>query len=216
VNEPVVVLTDLGLAILGGWLGWRLWREAGGKMLPKAGAVLLGGLASAAFWGAIFHAFFPEDTATLAGFIAWIPVALSILVVAATLLELALRILAPWVEQAVRRAIVAIYAVAFVGTVLLVDESFSTIVRFYGPALLLFLIAALWQAIRSGSRGWMLIAAAFIVSAGAAVLQQAQVSLHPVYFDHNAVYHAVQAVAVVLLYFGFRRSPDASPLTARS
>jgi hypothetical protein len=185
-------------------------------MLPKAGAVLLGGLASAAFWGAIFHAFFPEDTATLAGFIAWIPVVLSILVVAATLLELALRILAPWLGQAVRRAIVAIYAVAFVGTVLLVDESFSTIVRFYGPALLLFLIAALWRAIRSGSRGWMLIAAAFIVSAGAAVLQQAQVSLHPVYFDHNAVYHAVQAVAVVLLYFGFRRSPDASSLTARS
>jgi hypothetical protein len=55
----------------------------------------------------------------------------------------------------------------------------------------------------------MLIAAAFVCSAVAAVLQQAQVSLHPVYFDHNAVYHVVQAVAVVLLYFGFRRSPDA-------
>jgi hypothetical protein len=41
------------------------------------------------------------------------------------------------------------------------------------------------------------------------VLQQAGVSIHPVYFDHNAVYHVVQAVAVVLLYLGFQRSPEA-------
>jgi hypothetical protein len=203
-NEPAVVLTDLGLAVLGGWLGWRLWKVAGQRKLPRAGAVLLGGLASAAFWGAIFHAFFPQDTATPGGFIAWIPVVLSILVVAATLLDLALRILGPGLGPALRRTLVAIYAVAFIAVVLLVDESFSTIVRFYGPVILLFLAAAVWQAIRHAGRGWGLIAAAFIFSAGAAMLQQAQVSLHPVYFDHNAVYHVVQAVAVVLLYFGFR------------
>ncbi len=208
-NEPAVVLTDLGLAILGAWLGWRLWRIAGASTLQGAGALLLAGLASAALWGAIFHAFFPEDTATLAGFIAWIPVALSILVVAATLLELALGILAPRLASALRRTIVAGYAIVFVAVVLLVDESFSTIVRFYGPVLLLFLLAALGQAIRTRSGGWTLIAAAFICSALAAVLQQAHVSLHPVYFDHNALYHVVQGVAVVLLYFGFRSAPDA-------
>lgn len=207
-NEPAVVLTDLGLAILGAWLGWRLWRAAGTRTLPRSGALLLTGLASAALWGAIFHAFFPEDTATPGGFIAWIPVALSILVVAATLLALALRVLAPGLAPAVRRALVAVYAAVFVAVVLLVDESFSTIVRFYGPVLLLFLIASLWQAIRSSSGGWMLITTAFVCSALAAALQQAQVSIHPVYFDHNAVYHLAQGVAVVLLYFGFRSSPD--------
>jgi hypothetical protein len=30
--------------------------------------------------------------------------------------------------------------------------------------------------------------------------QQAGVALHPVHFDHNAVYHVVQAVALYLLY----------------
>jgi hypothetical protein len=209
-NEPAVVLTDLGLAVLGGWLGWRLWKVAGERPLPRAGSVLLAGLASAALWGAIFHAFFPQDTATFGGFIAWIPVALSILLVAATLLDLTLRILAPRLGQAVRLALVAIYSIAFVAVVLLVDESFSTIVRFYGPVVVLFLATALWQAIRSASRGWMLIAAAFIFSVGAAMLQQAQVSLHPVYFDYNAVYHVVQAVAVVLLYFGFRAAKSDS------
>jgi hypothetical protein len=51
-----------------------------------------------------------------------------------------------------------------------------------------------------------LIAAGLIMSAGAAVLQQAKVSLHPDYFDHNAVYHVVQGIALVVLYLGFRRT----------
>src|SRR5438552_19210437 len=36
------------------------------------------------------------------------------------------------------------------------------------------------------------------------LLQQANVSIHPVYFDHNAVYHVLQGIALVLLYRGFR------------
>ena len=43
-----------------------------------------------------------------------------------------------------------------------------------------------------------------------AVLQQLEVALHPVYFDHNAVYHAVQAAALVVLYLGFRRVADSA------
>ena len=208
IHDPDVVFTDLGLAILAGWLGWRLWTRTGPGTLPRAGVVLLGGLASAAFWGAIFHAFFPANTTTLSGFIAWIPVSLSILVVGATLLELSLRLLVPRLAPPVRRSLVAVYAAAFATVVLLVDESFSSIVRFYVPPLVLFLAAALRQAIRGASAAWTLIAVAFSISAGAALIQQAEVSIHPVYFDHNAVYHVVQAVAVVLLYLGFQRSPQ--------
>jgi hypothetical protein len=40
------------------------------------------------------------------------------------------------------------------------------------------------------------------------VVQQARISLHPEHFDHNAVYHVLQGVALVLLYRGFRaRAP---------
>jgi hypothetical protein len=127
-------------------------------------------------------------------------------VVGATLLELGLRLLAPRLMPPIRRSLVAVYAAGFAAVVLLIDESFSSIVRFYVPPLLLFLIAAVRQAVRDASAGWTLIAVAFTVSAGAAVLQQAGVSIHPVYFDHNAVYHVVQAVAVVVLYLGFQRA----------
>lgn len=203
-HEPAVVLTDLALAILGAVLCWRL---------TGLGAVLMGGLASAAFWGAIFHAFFPDRTATPLGFIAWLPVALSILIVAAALLTLALSILAPSLPVSLRRTIVAIYAVGFASIVLFIDESFSTIVRLYGPTLVLGLAAAAFQAIRTrtGGRwglGWALVALGLAVSAAAALVQQSRVALHPVYFDHNAVYHVVQGGALVLLYLGFHeRSP---------
>ena len=54
------------------------------------------------------------------------------------------------------------------------------------------------------------------------MLQQLEIALHPVYFDHNAVYHVVQAAALVLLFLGFRRTadshmePERRPMTAGS
>ncbi|MEX2155990.1 MAG: hypothetical protein WD773_04025 [Gemmatimonadales bacterium] len=209
-HEPAVVLTDLVLAILGAVLGWRLTGQ---------GRVILGGLASAAFWGAVFHAFFPARTATTAGFIAWLLVAVSILVVAAGLLDLALTMLmarltpggSPGSTRA-RRAIVLGYCAVFLALLLFVDESFSMIVRLYAPILLLALAAAALEAIRARSRAWALVALGLTLSAAAALLQQARVALHPVYFDHNAVYHVVQAAALVVLYVGFheRRTDSAA------
>jgi hypothetical protein len=206
IHDPDVVFTDLGLALLGGYLGWRLWKAPGPRMLLRTGALLMGGLASAALWGAVFHAFFPAGTATPAGFLIWVPVALSIVLAASVMLELSLRLLLPRIQSRVRRLIVATYAMVFAIVVLLVHESFSSIVYFYTPALVLLLNAAGQQALRSRDAGWTLIAAGLIMSAAAAMLQQAKVAVHPVYFDSNAVYLVVQAIALVVLYFGWRRA----------
>lgn len=205
IHDPDVVYTDLGLAVLGAFLAWRLWKGRRSGFLTRGGFLIMAGLASAALWGAIFHAFFPANTATRAGFIAWIPVSLSIVVVATTLLSLGLRLLTSRLSPVIRKPIVAIYALCFAFVVLFVDESYGTIVRFYGPTLVLFLIAATLQALQRGGSGWWLLAASLALSIVAALLQQAQWSLHPVYFDHNAVYHVVQGIAIVLLFLGFRR-----------
>lgn len=204
INDPDVVYTDLGLAVLGAFLAWRLRRER--SDMARAGVVIMGALASAAFFGAVFHAFFPSDTETRAGFYAWIPVSLSIMVVSCTLLALGLRVLVPGLKQNVRQLLVAVYCATFAYVVLFVDETYGTIVRFYAPTLILFLIAAVREALRQQTQAWWLLAAAFALSIVAALLQQMQVALHPVYFDHNALYHVLQGVALVLLYFGFRRA----------
>jgi uncharacterized protein DUF6962 len=214
IHEPDVAITDLGLAILGGYFSWRLsttLRKDGGDRegLGKAGVVIMGGLASAALFGAIFHAFFPAKTASLPGRLAWVPVVLSIVTVAGTLLWLALTLLLPRLPHGVTRSLLMVYCVTFAAVALLVDDSFTGIVRFYGPALILTLIAAGLQAARTRSTGWALIAGGFTISIVAAVLQQAGVSIHPRYFNHNAVYHVVQGMAVVLLYYGFLRAAAA-------
>ncbi len=38
----------------------------------------------------------------------------------------------------------------------------------------------------------------------AAGVQQLGIALHPVYFDHNALYHLIQAVAVLMLFLSAR------------
>jgi hypothetical protein len=213
IHEPDVAFTDLGLAILGAYFSWRLAIDPARSALTRSGAVVMGGLASAALWGACFHAFFPAKTATRAGFLAWVPVALSIVVVASALLGLGLVLLVPRIGAAVRSALVAVYAIGFAVTVVVLDASFTSIVRFYAPTLVLVLVAAAVQAFRTRSSGWVLVAAGFALSIAAAVLQQAKVALHPTYFNHNAVYHVVQGAALVLLYQGFRRAPTAGAPT---
>lgn len=213
IHDPEVAGTDAALAILGAYLGWRLWVGAAGRRLQRTGAVLLGALASAAAWGAIFHGFFPGGTATLSGSLAWKPVALSIVVAGATMLNLGLSLLLPRLAPALRGLIVLSYAAAFAAVVLFVDDSFPSIIRFYVPTLILLLLAAARQAVRSQSVGWRLILSGLLLSAVAALLQQARVALHPVYFDHNAVYHVVQTIAVVFLYLGWQRAPDPAPVS---
>jgi hypothetical protein len=216
IHDPDVVFTDLALAMLGAYLAGRLWSQEGESRLRKAGALLMGALASAALWGAIFHAFFPEGTATLSGSLAWSPVVLSIVGAAAVMLDLSLRILLPRMAVGVHRVIVTVYAAGFAVVALLLDHSFTSIVYFYLPALLLLLLAAGERAIRSRSAGWSLIATGLLTSAGAAILQQMKLAVHPVYFDHNAVYHVVQSIAVLFLYFGWRRAAGAVPVTGVS
>ena len=208
IHDPDVVLTDLALAVLGAWLAWRLARATPKGTMARSGVVIMGALASAALWGAVFHAFFPAGTSTRPGLVAWTPVVLSIAVVGAALLALALRIAAPRLPASARRTLAAAYGAAFATTALFVDDSYRTIVRFYAPVVVLFLLVAGRQALKSRSAGWTLIAVSFAISLLAAALQQARVSLHPEHFDHNAVYHVLQGVALVLLYRGFLRAPD--------
>src|SRR6266496_3076235 len=106
-------------------------RQGGGW--SRRGAIVMLGLASAALWGAVFHAAFPAKTATAAGFVVWLLVAFSIAVVAGSLLDMALTIffarLAPDVGPEVRRAFRWGYCLLFACILLFVGDSFSAVVR---------------------------------------------------------------------------------------
>lgn len=192
VHDPDVALTDLALAILAGAFAWLLGRDG------RPGVLLMAALASAAFWGAVYHGLFPGGQSTAAGYVVWRLVALSIVLLAAQLLFLSLPSRWP------RAPVVILYVIAFAAVVLLGNASFRTIMLFYGPVVLLGLVASL-------RNEWRGVAAGLGVSIIAALLQATGVSLHPVYFDHNALYHVVQAAALLLLFLGLRSLPDEQP-----
>jgi hypothetical protein len=56
----------------------------------------------------------------------------------------------------------------------------------------------------SSSRRSALSAASLGLTFVAAAVQQARVALHPRYFDHNALYHLIQAAGLYLVFRGAR------------
>ena len=126
IHDPDVVFTDLALAIWARILSWRLSQQTLGKGVIRSGVTIMAALASAAFFSAVFHAFFTAGTTTLAGFLAWMPVSLSIVVVSATLLRLALTVLFRSCRRPSGRRGSGLRGGVRRGVVLFVNESCST------------------------------------------------------------------------------------------
>jgi hypothetical protein len=56
-----------------------------------------------------------------------------------------------------------------------------------------------------GGAGALAGAGGMTLTFAAALVQQRRVALHRVYFNHNALYHAIQAVAIGLLFWSARQ-----------
>ena len=89
--------------------------------------------------------------------------------------------------------------------VVFVSEAFWVAVVNYLPAALFLLVAFVVVARRGELAGATVGAWGLALSFVAAVIQVLQISVHPVYFSHNSLYHAVQAAALALILVGFRR-----------
>jgi hypothetical protein len=88
---------------------------------------------------------------------------------------------------------------------LLVIPAFWVAIAYYLPAAM-FLLAMLTRAyLRSADRALAMGVLGLLLTIIAAGLQSAGVPLHPVYFNHNALYHTLQAVAVFLVFLTARR-----------
>ena len=72
------------------------------------------------------------------------------------------------------------------------------------PAAAFLLAGFLRAAVRERASWARLGACGLALSFAAAAIQQLRIALHPVYFNHNALYHLVQAVALALLFIAFR------------
>jgi hypothetical protein len=155
------------------------------------------------FFGGTVHGFF-HDERTPGYAILW----------PATLLAIGVTSLATWTVAAyaqlheparswVRRGSLVLFA-AYAYVVLFVSGKFMVAIIAYLPATLFLLVAMMNAYRRSGERRMTYGVAALLLTFVAAAVQQLPVSIHPVYFNHNALYHVIQAVALVLLFLTAR------------
>lgn len=208
IHEADVALTDVALAVLGGVFAQRLGRGEPVPPVRRCGQAMLAGLSAAALLGAVFHAFFPLKTATIAGRFLWAGVATAISLTAAAMLLLAAYLLRPGPAPTARRTAVLAYVVTFIVYATSGDQSYGRIVLFYAPVLVALIGASARAAITLQAPAWWMVVAGLVLSVAAAVVQQARVVLHPQWFDHNALYHVIQAIALVLIWRGLAIAPE--------
>ncbi len=201
-TEPVVTLTDYGLAVECAVLAALCWRHRPG---PFRGwlTVFFVAAALAPLLGGTVHGFFPDEGP--AQRVLW----------SATLLAIGVTALAGWAlggllvlsDRARRWLMTAawIQLAVYAAVVLLVYRGFAVAIVDYLPATV-FLLAAFIVAWRRTGAGSLAVAAGGLgLTLVAAAGQQAGIGVHPVWFDHNALYHLLQAIAFVMIYRGARR-----------
>lgn len=188
-NEPVTALTDYALAAVCGVLGSRLGSHSRFWML----AFLALGLA--AVLGGTWHGFWQSDAL-------WKATTLSVGVASFGMVVGSARATTVGRSQRLLVAFASAKLAAYAAWMTFHDE-FIWVVLDTGVALLAVGLLHLRV-----FNGWMLAGVAASVLAGMA--QASGVSLHA-HFNHNDLYHVLQAGAMLLLYRGVKRY---APLSA--
>ncbi len=199
IHEPATFATDVLLAVLGGGLAWRLRRRSPPDALATRGWVrALALVATSALVGSAYHALAPEFSTTVAR--GWWRLTLLLLCVTGAAIDCALLVEFPvqrWGAWA--RALVALkFAAAAVAVV--VYPKFVVAIAVYGLSLLAWGVAAV--ASRRPWASWMLVALG--LSTAGAVVQQMRLAPSP-QFNHNDLYHVIQALALGAFYRAARR-----------
>jgi hypothetical protein len=215
--EPDVALTDFGLAAeCALFAGWLLWRRVTGNPLRRWFVVLFVALGLGALLGGVTHGFLPDAASDTARTV-W----------NATLIAIGVAALASWAVGAhvllvkdPARWVVAAAALLFalnVAVVLYVSQSFVVAIAFYAPAIIFALVAFVLAYRASGNAVLLFAIAGIVLSLIAAVIQQTQTGIATLGLSHNALYHVVQAVGLLLIFLTARGlgSPGHEPARLR-
>ncbi len=207
IAEPDVTLTDWGLAVECAVLSRMIARDGGPRPHALARpwlALFFASTAVAALLGGMVHGLFPGTTAV--GRLLW----------PTTILAIGVTAWAAWAAGGhlafgpkVGRAIARLAGVGFVAYAVVAWRggfAFAVAIAGYLPAAAFLLGVFAWRYRTSHDRRLLAGVAGIGLTFVAAAVQQARVSLSAAYFDYNALYHVIQAVALWLIYRGAARA----------
>lgn len=209
IAEPVTTLTDYLLAAICVAFAVRLWMNCGGYRSRRLWAIALFCTGLGAFLGGTSHGFAPHLDA-LARTVIWKSTVYTI--GASAFLALCGTVAGTRLSRRWRSGLNVYNGIAFAVYVVVmsIESDFRYVILYYVPALLVVasLQAHAYAGHRAKSAPWLIagVASSFI----AAAIQQSGIELHP-HFNHNDLYHVVQAVALWFLYRGARELEDAVP-----
>lgn len=210
IHEPATLLTDCLLAAFSGWLAWRLRQprtagSAANQWLSRA----LGLTALSALVGGSYHGFAPNFSAPLAN-LWWIATLLIINLLSAAMALSLLHEILPADRHRPWSGLIAFKFAAFAGAAT-THPHFVVVIIDYGLAMLAWAIAALLMRRPWSSR----MLAGISLSVVAALIQQMgwAPSRH---FNHNDLYHVIQALALICIYGAARKFTAGTPFTSPS
>lgn len=165
--------------------------------------LFFGSIGLAALVGGTVHGFFLSDD-TMGSVILW-PTALIVTgLTALSAWAIGARMLFParasrWISLAA-----AVEFVTYSIVVLIVTQEFWIAIANYVPAVLFLVVSFCGAYGRTHDIRLLTGSVGFLLTLVASWIQQRGVTLHPVYFDHNALYHLIQAGALFLIFWSAR------------
>lgn len=81
-----------------------------------------------------------------------------------------------------------------------VTQGFRIAIIAYLPAVLFLIFALLFKHLKSKDQSYLKGLIGLVITLVAAYIQQSEIHIHPDYFNHNALYHVVQAVGLYYVY----------------
>jgi hypothetical protein len=190
IHEPATLLTDYLLAGLAGWLAWQLYRRRpAANLAAHWWTWVLRLTAISAFVGGSYHGLAPNFSPAVAN-LWWIVTLLLICLLSVAMAMSLLHEVAPAGRQRPWPGLIAFKFTAFAG-VAIIRPFFIVVIIDYGLTLLAWAAAAVM--LRRPWGGWML--AGIGLSVIAALVQQLGWAPSP-HFNHNDLYHVIQALAL--------------------
>jgi hypothetical protein len=199
-NEPDVTLTDYVIAFECFTFCSLLFKQYGFQSPSKWFALFFASIGLAAFAGGTVHGFFPahetfmHDTFWFVSMASIGLMALSGWIIGAFLLRLSNKAIA------IIKAMAGFGFAVYILYLLLVSQEFLIAILNYLPAAVFLLSVFIYRYFKEKTMPTILGIVAMLLTFLSSFVQQAQIIVHPVYFDHNALYHLIQIVALFLLF----------------
>ncbi len=203
IAEPDVSLTDYGIALECAAFTWLLLKKSRQSSLAGWFTLFFSSLGLGAVFGGTVHGFF-NDPSSLRYRIFWPASLISIGMVTLATWGMASTIYfssgtARWVSQGA-----AFVFMLYVGIILFIRQHFWIAICDYLPASLFLL--GVWITVYRRTKAKPVLTGIYglILTLLAAGVQLGKVAIHPLYFNHNAFYHLIQAAALFMVFLSAR------------